>query len=134
MHGSHFFLWPLFLLGKLPLYFSGICSAGNWHRVSFLMFHYETVNNVLRKGGELLVSSFCIFRVSCFPVSVSVIVFVAVLDGRWSGAGWSRAVAAHLHGVIKHAALALCSVDTESPGGSGSNDVCAGNAVSTKDM
>lgn len=46
------------------------------------MFHCETVSNVFREGGELLTSSFCIFHVPCFPMSVRVIVFVAVLDGR----------------------------------------------------
>ena len=94
------FLWPLFLLGKLPLFFSGICSAGNWHRVSRLMLHYEIVNNIFRKGGELFISSFCIFHVSYFPVSVWVIVFVTVLDECRNGASWSNVVAAGLHGVI----------------------------------
>lgn len=103
LHGSHFFLWPPFLLGKLPLFFSGICSAGNWHRVSCLMLHYEIVNNIFRKGEELFINSFCIFHVSYFPVSVRVIVFVTVLDECRNGATRSNVVAAGLHCVIQHA-------------------------------
>lgn len=77
---AHAFLCPPFLLGKLPWFFSGICSPGNWHQVSGLMLHYEIVNNVFRKGEELFRSSFCVFHFSYFPVSARIIIFVTVLD------------------------------------------------------
>lgn len=64
------------------------------------MLHYEIVNNIFRKRGKLFISSFCVFHVCYFPVSLRVIVFVTVLDECRNGTSWSNVVAAGLHGAI----------------------------------
>lgn len=66
------------------------------------MLHYEIVNSIFRKRGELFINSFCVFHVSYFPVRVRVIAFVAVLDECRNGATWSNVVAARLHCVTQH--------------------------------